>query len=188
MIGHRTLRLLARSRHGLTAVELLVAATLAAMLMVSVLGLVTTLHVHCRELIQDSYAQPWGQLLADELRRDLSNARHMAVASDRIVLTGYLGTAGVGHHSMLRAAEVTYLLAVVGDTRCLLRDELPLDVPSNTLSSRQLVATGIASFQFTLPGASRSDGEFSGGLPESCYIRFFDSSSVRPLVEVAWCQ
>jgi hypothetical protein len=188
MKGPRTPCLLGQTRTGLTAVELLVAATLAALLMVSILGLLTTMNVHCRELMQSTTAEPWGQPLAEELRRDLSNARHIAVTSDRIVLTGYLGTAGLEHYSTLRAAEVTYHLVVVGDMRCLLRDERALDASSNALTSRQLVATGIASFQFTLPGTTKPDEGFSGGLPESCRIRFFDDLSSVPLAEVAWCQ
>ena len=43
MKGQRTPRLLGQPRTGLTAVELLVAATLAALLMVSILGLLTTI-------------------------------------------------------------------------------------------------------------------------------------------------
>ena len=127
--------------------------------------------------MQSTTAEPWGQLLAEELRRDLSNARHIAVTSDRIVLTGYLGTAGLEHHSTLRAAEVTYHLVVVGDMRCLLRDERALDASSNALTSRQLVATGIASFQFTLPGTAKPDEGFSGGFRRVAVSAF---SMTRP--------
>lgn len=188
MRRHVTVRLRASPQQGLTAVELLVATTLAAMLMVGILGLLTTLNMHCRELMQGTQSKPWGQLLADELRRDLSNARHIAVASDRMVLTGYLGTQGQTHHSTLRAAEVTYQLVKVGDYHCLLRDERPLDSVSNALTARQLVATGIARFQFMLPGSPTADDRYTGALPGSCRVRFYDDSSTSPLAEVAWCQ
>jgi hypothetical protein len=175
-------------RQGLTAVELLVATTLATMLMVGILGLLTTLNTQCRALTETTQPQPWGQLLADQLRRDLSNARHMAVANNQIVLTGYLGTHGPDQHSSWRAAEVTYHLAAVGDYHCLLRDERPLDALSNAVTARRLVATGIHGLQLLLPGSAQPDERYTGAVPASCRVRFLDHSSAVPLAEVIWYQ
>ncbi len=171
-----------------TAVELLVAITLATMLMAGILGLLTTLSSHCRQLARDSRGEPWQAILAQLLRRDLANARHVVIAPHRIVLTGYLGTAGLRHDSTLRAAEVTYRLTPLGDIPCLLREERSLDSLSNALASRQLVATGISGFQCTMAGISQADGAYSGPLPGHCRIRFFADSSAVPLFELIWVE
>lgn len=186
MRHHPTVRWRRRPPRGLTAVELLVATTLAAMLLVGILGVLTTLHTHSRELMQDARTQPWSQLLADGLRRDLSNARQMTVAHNRLVLTGYLGTRAAGHGT-LRAAEVTYQVVSVGDYLCLVRDERPLGEVSNLLPTRQLVATGITHFQCVLPGGAHADDRFTGALPASCRVRFYDDSSTHPAADVVWC-
>lgn len=176
------------AQKGFTAVELLIATVLSAMLVVSVMGLLATMKAQCDQLVQRSHAQPWQALFAEQLRRDLANARYVVVAQNRMVLSGYLGTQGDALFNTLRAAEVTYRVALVDDVSCLLRDEHPLAVSSNNLTSRQLVATSISGLRMTLPDASNADGEYSGPVPESCRILFFDSSSATGRTEVLWCQ
>ncbi len=178
----------ATRRDGFTAVELLVATALSAMLMVSILGLLATMNVHCRELMRQSEAQPWKHLLDQQLQRDLANTRQVTVAENQIVLVGYVGTQGLGHDNTLRAAEVTYQIAIVGRTLCLFRNERPMNTPSNAVTSRQLVATGVARFQFIVPNNTRPDGIYLGPVPMSCRIRFFDKTTTAPLAEVAWCR
>ncbi len=171
-----------------TVVELLIATALSAMLVVSIMGLLGTMKLQCRQLVKRTPVRPWQPLLADRIRRDLANARRLTVMRDQFVLVGYMGTRGRDHFSTLRAAEVTYRVARTANISCLLRDERPLDAMTNSLGTRQLLATGISGFRFVPRRQASSNGEYSGVVPEWCQIEFFDESSTNPVAEIWWCK
>jgi len=188
MTRSRHVRLSTRSPAGLTIIELLVAMMLATFLIVGTMGLSSALSRQCHELVESAQPQPWIHLLAAGVRRDLSNARHIAVLRDRLVLTGYLGTRAADPHGTLRAAEVTYQLVSAGDYHGLVREERPLDLVSNVSPSRQLVASGISGFQFVMPATPSPPEQYVGAMPSSCRLRFFTRAAATPVAEVIWCQ
>jgi hypothetical protein len=171
----------------MTAVELLAAASLAAMLLVSVLGVLTTLNAQSRELLQKTATAPWQQRVADQLRRDLDNARQVAGSRHRLVLSGYVGGGGPLDEPCLRAADVTYVVTASSDLPYLIREERSMDVLSNAVVSRQLVAGGISRLQFVGPGVT-PEGEYSSAVPRAGRIWLFTSGNESPQVEVLWCR
>jgi hypothetical protein len=172
---------------GMTAVELLAAASLAAMLLVSVLGVLTTLSAQSRELLRKTATAPWQQRVADQLRRDLDNARQLSSSRNRLALSGYVGGSGPLREPNLRAADVTYFVTSTSDATYLVREERARDALSNTTVSRQLVAGGIFKLQFVGPGVT-PEGEYSGVVPRAGRIWLFADSGESPQVEVLWCR
>lgn len=176
------------TRRGLTAVELLVATALSAMLMVGILGLLSTLQVQSRELIQKAQSEPWIQRLSQHLRRDLMNTRQVTASRDRLVLRGYLGTDAISDQGTLEAAEVTYHVVVLDDISYLLRDERLLAVNAVSPRRRQVVASEVAGIRLRLPDASDTDDRYTGPVPEICDIMILGPTSPPPLAIVHWCQ
>jgi len=171
---------------GLTVIELMVALTLSTLLIVSVLGLLRNMKVHCRQLMRRADCQPWEQLLAEQVRRDLANGRQLIVEPNHILITGYLGSAGASHSSTLQAAQVTYHVAHVDDRAYLLRDDRPLDELSNAVGSRQIVASGVESFRLILPDERSFDETYAGPVPVACRLRFYEKDSAEPAMELLW--
>lgn len=175
-------------RRGFTAVELLVATALSSMLIVAILGLMRNLHVQCRELTSSAQSEPWHQLLAGQLRRDLANARFVTTGDNQLVLSGYLSTQGSELHSTLRVAEVTYYIAPAGDVPCLLRSEKPLTTVPNATDSQRLLAVGVDRIEIVVPDVPDDETGYSGAVPVSCYVCVYRDGVAKPLVEVSWCR
>lgn len=177
---------LGRCGRGLTVVELLVALSLATMLVVAVLGMLTLMESHRRVLTSQVFVEPWQYQLSRQLRRDLTNARQMKVDRDRLVLTGYSGTNGLGLLGTSRLAEVTYQVARIGDDWYLLRDERSLDSLFDEPNARHLIADGIHHIEAVDASGPTSNGTYVGLVPPNCRIAFFRSGSPCPAVEIKW--
>lgn len=77
-----------RVRSGMTAVEVLVASLLSALLMVAVMGTMRGLKAHERALELRDATESWQRSFAHILEHDLSNAREMRVSPEFLELRG----------------------------------------------------------------------------------------------------
>jgi prepilin-type N-terminal cleavage/methylation domain-containing protein len=116
-----------KNRAGMTLIELLAASALAALLMVSILGVLRSLRVQSRVLLADDPVESWKLQLREQLQWDLTNARKMSWRPDRLCLRGYGGRETVTDRATLRPTEVIYSVREVGDRHWLVREEVHLD-------------------------------------------------------------
>jgi len=109
---------------------------------------------------------PAQRRLADQLRRDLLNARHLQVQPQQLRLVGLIAQDASTRIPTLRPAEVTYRIAAGGTgNRMLVRSEVPLDVPQRPVHSDVVWwgATGIEVTRFD----SLDDSEDADEVPVS---------------------
>jgi hypothetical protein len=172
--------------HGLTAIELLVAMALSTILMVVILGLMSTLRAETRELVRKTFSEPWKHRLNQQLRRDLANARQMTARSGRLEFRGFLGTDAVSDCSTLQAAQVTYQAIDINNIPCLVRDEVLLATNASSGVRRQLAGMNLASIRFDTANMSPDDDNYMGPVPNACRITVFDSVSLEPLLVLHW--
>lgn len=138
-------------RGGFTAVELLAATTLAALLMVAVLGVLQGMTQGQKSLRARETAPAWQARLAAQLEWDFAQAQAIATSADGIALTGLGGRdarSGVVAH---RPTQVRYFIAPAGERSCLLREESWLQSRALSNSTCELVVIGVERLVIGLP-------------------------------------
>jgi hypothetical protein len=128
----------------MTAIEVLVAASLTAMLLASVFSVLATIERQ-RVFLYSQADLPVSQLLVEDLRADFTSSLYLTVSPQRIAFEGF-GAGQDGSGSRLHEyAEIVYELKVIGEKVWLLRSE-KLSDDLNADVRRELVMHGIVSF------------------------------------------
>lgn len=176
-----------RTRRGLTALELLVALTLAAILLTAVSGLLRILAARQKVLLEEARFVPWHRPLLERLRWDFDNARQFDLAPDRLHLVGYGGRDPATHLPTHRPTEVLYSLVRAADRTWLVREETARDATSNSNRQRELVCSGVTAIALELPGEQTKQPRRSGLVPDRCRLLFMGDSPGVPLLELQYC-
>lgn len=128
---------------GFTAIELLVAASLAAMMSVAMMGILRSMSAQRRVLMEYRTPRTWQTLLATQLQQDLSHSEYLSWQPGEIRLTGLGATDPMSGEPLHRRAEITYLVRKMGKTFCLLRSERPTTDALSKATRVDLVCTGV---------------------------------------------
>jgi len=176
------------ARRGLTAVELLVAAALASMLMVAVLGILGILAAKRKVLVDEAPFAPWQRGLAERLRRDLSNARRFELTPDRLRLVGYGSRDFDTRQPTHRPAEVVYRVSRAAGKTWLMREETHLDLLSNANRQTEIVCYGLTTIAMDIPGQPERRPRRSCAVPECCRITMAGDAASEPAIEVLFCR
>lgn len=131
-------------RSGMTLVELLAAAALAGLLMSALVGVLRSLAIQRRTLLQEHPVLLWRDALASQLRWDLVNARRMSQRPGELRLTGYGGcdfdTQSVTH----RPCEIVYCVQRAAGHSWLVRREIHLDSTVLNNARAEVVCADVA--------------------------------------------
>jgi hypothetical protein len=127
----------------MTVIELLAAATLAALLLMTVSATIGSLSTQRRALLRDGVPQPWRQQLLGQLYWDLANARWMESRPDQLVLVGYGGRDVASGFPTQRPCRVVYRVQQVGSRTQLVRDETNLESQSRSDARTELACVGV---------------------------------------------
>jgi len=171
----------------LTALELLAALVLAALLLGAVSGFLRVLAARQKVLLEEARFVPWHRPLLERLRWDLDNTRQFELAPDRLRLVGYGGRDAAMHAPTHRPTEVLYQLVRAADHVWLVREETQLDGISNQNRQRELVCSGITAIAMEVPGEQTPLARRSGFLPDRCRLLLMGDSSSAPLLELQYC-
>ena len=136
-----------KTRHGMTAIEVLVASTLASLMLGAVAGLLGTLSRQQRELMSREDRPAWQQQLVDQFSTDLQNARRYMVTPDGLWLEGFGGRDSATSRRTGHPTLVHYYLKDVGESRWLLRCEMQT-ATGKTASHTELVCRGVEGFKW----------------------------------------
>ncbi len=161
-------------RSAFTFLELLLAMTLTALLMVGVLAVISRVMGPSSELSvhedANSSAVPGDSGWVRLLRRDLEHARAVTANADGdLVMAGYLALDATNHGLTHRPAVVTYHVEPVAGRHWLVRRQALLDVLSTDNVRRDLVCHGVRRLQLVRNGqplepVSSSDAEAQNAL------------------------
>jgi len=171
-------------RLAFSAVELLTAMTLATILMGSVLGLLGILAEKQRVLVERTDHAPWQDVLVEQLRSDLADARRFEVRGNRLRLLGYGAKEPGTHRPTHQPAEVVYETVSIDDQTWLVRTETDLGSRSQRNSRRELVCRGVTEMTVTLPGESLKSSNRSGRVPDGLQLVLWNRPETEPVVEL----
>lgn len=189
-------------RKGLTAIELLVATALASMMIAATMGLLRTMALQQSALKARTTFEPWYRPLAEQLRRDVANARSAELKSsargrpsspraqefDSLVLTGYCSRSPSTFLATLRPAKITYRVETMAEDTWLVRYEEQLDSSSNANVRKELVCSGVTGIAVEGCGSQEQRASRTSVLPESCRIVLLGQSGSPPLIEINVCR
>jgi hypothetical protein len=144
------------SRGGFTLIEFFVASLIAVVLMVVLAGLLRAVWQQNAIANQTLAKHLPTRMLAEQLRRDVINARALATAPGSIRLGGFASTTETTGLATLRPAEVVYQVVGSPNERRLLRSEFELDSP-----------LGVAKSELLWVGAGAIDVVYSDELVQS---------------------
>lgn len=156
--------------HGFTSVEVLAATTLAASLMVAVLGVLAGIAKKERLLEKGDTEPAWHRVALRQITHDLRQAKTFRSEPGRIILTCYGLSDWSATSPAWYDAEIHYFAVKVNDRNYLARQVWPKD-ERGELGPAELICEGIDSFtlypQATDPRQLSSQEELkplSGGL------------------------
>lgn len=172
------------SRTAFSAVELLMALTLATILMGSVLGLLGVLAEKRRVLVERTDHVPWHDVLVEQLRHDLADARRFEVRDDRLRLLGYGAKDPATHRATHQPSEVLYETVSIGDHTWLVRTETDLGSRSQRNSRRELVCRGVTAMTVELPNETIKSSHRSGRVPDGLRLVLWNRPNPEPVVEL----
>jgi hypothetical protein len=114
------------------------------MLMLAVLGLMRTTNAQSKAVQRALAANPSTSILADQIRRDFGNARHIGIGANLVRLSGYMAQDLRTRRQTFRPAEVTY--AIVSNPRgtWLVRQESQFDPSFGKRARRDVLWQGAA--------------------------------------------
>lgn len=191
-------------RHGFTAVEMLAATALSALLMLTVVQVIGALardrHVMDEAERRAPSSQPPCSALAELFRQDLAHTSRLEYKANSIVLTGHALLDGTTREPTHRPSVVRYLLWKVGERSWLVRQQGTPDPPSRRDAALDLLWPNVAGFELrpiedaggpTKPGkpavpkaraAHAPDGPKSGGAKPGLLllsVRFQDTTQAN---------
>jgi len=130
-------------RFGMTAIELLVACTLAALMIVTVSSIFASLSAQHKNLVADRGTSRWRQQLAEELHWDLGNARWFRAAPSELHLEGFCSRDFESGVPTQRPVAVVYQVRRNGRQSWLARTETHLDQNDSDNARTELVCVGV---------------------------------------------
>lgn len=184
---HRTQTTRHSVHRGLTLVELLVAATLASMLVVTAMALLKTLTMKRRLLMDEDAGAAWHQSLETQLRWDLANARRFELGSDCLRLVGYAARDFDTQLPTHRRSEVVYRLVRLGEQPWLMREETQPDMNSNHNRRCEIVCRGIDAITMEIPGQAK-ELQHAGSLPERFRLTLKRGTAAQPIIDIYYCR
>ncbi|MEQ1905318.1 MAG: prepilin-type N-terminal cleavage/methylation domain-containing protein [Pirellulaceae bacterium] len=132
-------------RRGMTAIELLVAATLSTILLVSVFAVLGSLKRMSNSLFEQTTDRGWEPMVA-ALQRDFANSRLMQMGPTRLEFDGYGGNEAAPFAATNIRGQIVYEIQTADGRPWLVRTENHPDSASVT-NERQLVCAGISFFE-----------------------------------------
>lgn len=106
---------------GFTLIELIAATALGALLMILLTGVLRSIVLQQRRAHRVAAQVPPSVILADQIRRDLQNARSVASDAQSLSLTGLLGQDPTSRLPTQRPARVIYTIQRISGTTYLVR-------------------------------------------------------------------
>jgi Tfp pilus assembly protein PilV len=137
-----------RRRSGLSALEVLVATTLASLMLAAVAGVLGALARQERSLRRGQALPAWQQSFADQLLWDLRNSRRMSVTNTGVWLSGYGSRDFATGCPTGRCTHVNYFLRETNGEKCLVRFELQSDSSGKRSSRNELVCCHASHLKF----------------------------------------
>jgi prepilin-type N-terminal cleavage/methylation domain-containing protein len=145
------------SRRAFSLIEMLLAATLVAMLMAAVLALLGGVNRDMRTMRQASQHDSGAQAAADLLGRDLLNAQSVSAPD---VQSGYgvtiVGNAGIDRDTLGPDGRLVRVIYRVGRDGALRREQSYLDDPDRPQRWESLAASGISELSVARNGTAGS--------------------------------
>lgn len=170
-----------RPRLGMTVIELLVATTLAAMLMVVLLAVLGTIDIQRRELLENAPQPLWHNRLADQLTWDMTHASRLNWREGRLDLHG-LGSrdfdTGTATH---RPAHVVYFIRQIGETSWLLRRETHLSDLTLAKPRVELLCAGVSSITLQSLSETQISLRQSAPVPSSMRLELRGGEQEEPI-------
>jgi len=143
-----------RRRRGFTLVEILLAVTIAAILMAGVLAVLSDIGRDQKRLATpDKTNRPSAAM--ELLRWDLTNAAAITPVADGIVLKGHGGIDATSLRPNNRLTQVTYRIRRDGRDSSLFREQRYLDDPVRPQPWAELVLRGVRAVGFTPSGNAK---------------------------------
>jgi hypothetical protein len=138
------LELQTTARSGVTLVELLLALTLSALLLVALRGVVTTARAQSEIAAEQAReAEAWKRRIRQRLKFDIRNSRQVRIRPGRIVFEGYAGRDPVSGHADHHACRVTWSLFDPAGRGFLVRRSEPTSSRLGNAADLELMAVGV---------------------------------------------
>jgi len=177
---------------GMTAIELLVATSLAALLMVAVIGILARVSRTRAYLLETSPPRAWRVQCEALLQQDFANSKLLEIGGAGFALEGYAGAdlaTGVPSH---RRSRIEYFI-VGGNTTWLLRRERHLDAQPGYDGRCDLLSPDIVSLdlQVYAPGRRRWESLAMSShrlkrvdAPALCRVIAYKKENKNPTIDV----
>lgn len=137
-------------RLGLTVLELLVASTLATLVMATLLGVLGGISRRQQALRRAYPMSQTTETLSDQLYWDITNSNALEISANRIRLVGFAGHHFSNGEPSFRPTEVTYHLVRDRFRSWMARTESHLDERNNKNARTQLVCPDVVQMSATL--------------------------------------
>lgn len=178
---------------GMTAIEVLAATMLAALMLAAVAGVLGALARQERELRGRNTDPYWHLQLADQLSWDLCNSRQFIAARDGVRLVGYAARDfSTGRPTGRRAIIEYYLVEAKGDRWLVRREEHPNEHTNNSFRV-ELACRGIDHMKWgevlidavagAASGPNTSANRDLANIPESVPIQLYRSASASAVFD-----
>lgn len=132
--------------YGFTLIELLASMTLAAILMIAVIGLSSSVARTEKNLQATESTPPWLSQLMSTLQWEFKNAAKVEYKNNTLTITGHGCLESETMTPNHKRVKTTYSLKTVDNIFCLIRMQEELDNLTNRNRSTELVAKNIQTF------------------------------------------
>ncbi len=170
-------------RRGFTAMELLAACALTALLMVVVLSILGSMAAQRGALLRRPAKAPWVGQLADQLRWDFANSRRLRWQRGKLILVGYGGRDFTNDAVTHRPTRVEYAVKSVGTRSWLTRRETQLDSRSNVNSRTELACAGVSRLELTSLDGKTIPQRREIPVPNRVRVTLIDDVEERPILD-----
>lgn len=150
------------SRQGFTAIELLAATALAALLMVAVLGVLTSMAVGQKALFDRPVPTNWQSRLVGLMEKDLINARSLQQMPNGFQLAGWSGSDVASGLTVHRETTVGYEIVEIDQRPMLVRRETDINSASLNNVFTNLVCFDVRSIRLVEPEIVKTIGDSQG--------------------------
>lgn len=177
---------------GMTAIELLVATSLAALLMVAVMGILARMSRTRVYLLEAAPPRAWRVQCEALLQHDFANSKLLEIGSAGFALEGYAGADLATGEPSHRRSRIEYVI-VGGDKTWWLRRERHLDAQPGYDGRCDLLSPDIASLdlQVYAPGRRRweslalsTDRLKRVDVPALCRVIAYKKENKNPAIDV----
>ncbi|MEM9942045.1 MAG: prepilin-type N-terminal cleavage/methylation domain-containing protein [Planctomycetota bacterium] len=151
-----------RSRDGLTLIELLVALSLASMILVALFGVTAQIAKSTRYLKKERPLELWKDNLVSQFESDFIGCRTILASPSQILMEGYQAPSSFSYGGPCR---IRYFIQITEDETYLVRETTDLLQTAKIQQDRQLVCTGVSRFDIkTRLSTDTAPGLFQFGI------------------------